>query len=124
MSDGEIENVRVVVRVRPLSKREIESGYQKVTTVDHEHQQITIKKPTAQADVSKSYTFDYILPEECTQVTTLYLNKLLTTVYNNLLYFRLMYIVKLHDQSLTKYYKDITVPYLHMVKQGRAKRLQ
>lgn len=66
---SEIENVRVIIRLRPLNKRELETNSLNVTQVDEQKQQITIKKPGSQSsDVPKTYRFDHILTEDSTQV--------------------------------------------------------
>lgn len=63
--NSEVEHVRVVVRVRPLNKREIDAGYQKVTQINSECKQISLLKP--ETDVVKTFIFDHIFLEDCTQ---------------------------------------------------------
>lgn len=69
---AEVENVRVVVRVRPLNKREIDAGYEEVTEINPECKQISLLKPGT--DIVKTFTFDKILREDCTQVGFWYLS--------------------------------------------------
>lgn len=64
----EIENVRVVIRVRPLSKKEQAEGYQNIVVVDRTENVIILSKPGTLNEKSKSFKFDYIFPEDSTQV--------------------------------------------------------
>lgn len=64
----EIENVRVVIRVRPLSKKEQIKGNQNIVVVDRTENVITLTKPDTVNGKSKSFKFDYIFPEDCTQM--------------------------------------------------------
>ncbi|XP_058821920.1 kinesin-like protein KIF3A [Topomyia yanbarensis] len=68
-SEGEIENVRVVVRVRPMDKNEIDSGCQNVIKADKCNRCITVYKPNANSsEPPKVYFFDNIFGEESTQI--------------------------------------------------------
>lgn len=70
-NDGEIENVRVVVRVRPIDKGEMESGCENVVRVDKLNRCITVTKPNAPAsEPPKMYYFDNVFAEDSTQVRT------------------------------------------------------
>ncbi|KAF2884409.1 hypothetical protein ILUMI_21788 [Ignelater luminosus] len=64
----EIENVRVVIRVRPLSKKEQTEGYQNIVVVDRTENVIILSKPGTLNEKSKSFKFDYIFPEDSTQM--------------------------------------------------------
>lgn len=77
---GELENVRVVIRVRPLNKKEVQEGHQNIVTVDREDNVISLIKPTLTGEKPKSFKFDHVFPEDCTQVNTI-----------NFLYLRLLY---------------------------------
>lgn len=59
------ETVRVVIRCRPLSKKEINEGRQKVVTMDKENGEIVVQRDPE--DVPKRFTFDCVYPEDCKQ---------------------------------------------------------
>lgn len=68
-NDGEIENVRVVVRVRPMDKSELESGCENCVKVDKINRCITVVKPNAPVtEPPKNYYFDNVFAEDSTQV--------------------------------------------------------
>ncbi|XP_055643245.1 kinesin-like protein KIF3A [Toxorhynchites rutilus septentrionalis] len=68
-SEGEIENVRVVVRVRPMDKNEIEAGSQNIIKADPCNRCITVYKPNANSsEPPKVYYFDNVFGEESTQI--------------------------------------------------------
>ncbi|KAL1380260.1 hypothetical protein pipiens_014339 [Culex pipiens pipiens] len=68
-SEGEIENVRVVVRVRPMDKNELDSGSQNIIKTDKSNRCITVYKPNANSsEPPKVYFFDNVFGEESTQV--------------------------------------------------------
>lgn len=68
-NDGEIENVRVVVRVRPLDRNELDSGFENVVKVDKSNRCIIVTKPNAPAsEPPKLYNFDNVFAENSTQV--------------------------------------------------------
>lgn len=63
------ENVRVVVRVRPLDGHERQEGCQNVVAVDKISRAITVLKPTAgPGEPPKVYYFDNVFDEESSQV--------------------------------------------------------
>lgn len=65
----EVENVRVVVRVRPLDANELQQDSQNVVTVDKISRAITVLKPNAGAgEPPKVYYFDNVFGEESSQV--------------------------------------------------------
>lgn len=67
--EGEIENVRVVVRVRPMDKNELDSGSQNVIKVDKCNRCVTVYKPNANSsEPPKVYFFDNVFGEESTQI--------------------------------------------------------
>ncbi|XP_053660647.1 kinesin-like protein KIF3A [Anopheles marshallii] len=68
-NEGEIENVRVVVRVRPMDKNELDSNCQNVIKVDKSNRSITVVKPTANSsEPPKVYYFDNVFGEDSTQI--------------------------------------------------------
>ncbi|XP_031626150.1 kinesin-like protein KIF3A [Contarinia nasturtii] len=68
-NDDEIENVRVVVRVRPMDKSELESGCENCVKVDKINRCITVIKPNAPAtEPPKNYYFDSVYAEDSTQI--------------------------------------------------------
>ncbi|XP_050082283.1 kinesin-like protein KIF3A [Anopheles aquasalis] len=68
-NEGEIENVRVVVRVRPMDKNELDSGCQNVIKVDKANRSVTVVKPTANSsEPPKVYYFDNVFGEDSTQI--------------------------------------------------------
>uniref|UniRef100_A0A336MB45 Kinesin-like protein n=1 Tax=Culicoides sonorensis TaxID=179676 RepID=A0A336MB45_CULSO len=68
-TQGEIENVRVVVRSRPLSKDEIAGGAQNIVKVDKANRQITVQKPNASiTEPPKIYFFDNVFDENSSQI--------------------------------------------------------
>ncbi|GFG29444.1 hypothetical protein Cfor_02644 [Coptotermes formosanus] len=67
--DGEVENVRVVVRVRPLSEKEIEAGYRQITKVDTVHKTISVENPqAADGEPPKTFTFDVVFDTDSRQM--------------------------------------------------------
>ncbi|XP_063697158.1 kinesin-like protein KIF3A [Culicoides brevitarsis] len=68
-NQGEIENVRVVVRSRPLSKDEIAAGAQNIVKVDKANRQISVQKPNAgTAEPPKIYFFDNVFDDHSSQI--------------------------------------------------------
>lgn len=72
-STGEIENVRVVVRVRPMDQAEIDSGSANVVKVDKLNRCINVTKinassSSAMSEPPKRYYFDNVFGEDSTQV--------------------------------------------------------
>lgn len=60
-----MENVRVVIRVRPMSEKEEKEGAKNISLVDKEEKIITLYKSD---EKTKTFKFDYIFTEECTQM--------------------------------------------------------
>lgn len=68
--DGEVENVRVVVRVRPLSEKEVEAGYRQITKVDTVNKTISVENPqAAEGEPPKTFTFDIVFDTDSRQVS-------------------------------------------------------
>jgi kinesin family protein 3/17 len=63
------ENVRVVVRCRPLSRKEADRDCKQIVEVDTNKNCITISNPNPASaeDPSKTFTFDSVFPPESTQ---------------------------------------------------------
>ena len=62
------ETVKVVVRVRPLSRKEIQDGHEASTIADESTGRITCSNPKADAsDPPKSFTFDAVFDPNITQ---------------------------------------------------------
>lgn len=67
---GEIENVRVVVRIRPMDQSELDAGSENVVRVDRLNRCITVEKPQATAsDLPKIYYFDNVFDGDSKQVS-------------------------------------------------------
>ena len=67
--DGEVENVRVVVRVRPLSEKEVEARYRQITKVDTVNKTICVENPqAADGEPPKIFTFDVVFDTDSRQV--------------------------------------------------------
>ena len=65
------ENVKVVVRVRPLSESEKNTGYFNIVTVDSVNNGITISNKNVASSINemdKTFTFDSVLGQESSQV--------------------------------------------------------
>ncbi|XP_063233864.1 kinesin-like protein KIF3A [Bacillus rossius redtenbacheri] len=61
LDEGEAENVRVVVRVRPMSEKEAEAGCRRITSVDTVHSCISVENPhAAEGEPPKTFTFDSV----------------------------------------------------------------
>ncbi|XP_052865267.1 kinesin-like protein KIF3A [Anopheles cruzii] len=68
-NEGEIENVRVVVRVRPMDKNELDAHCHNVIKVDKGNRSITVVKPSANSsEPPKVYYFDNVFGEDSTQI--------------------------------------------------------
>lgn len=70
----EIENVRVVVRVRPMDRMERNAGNQNVVIVDKLNRCISVTKPPGQSSSSSSeppkvYYFDSVFGDDSSQVS-------------------------------------------------------
>lgn len=66
---GKIENVRVVVRIRPMDKSEIELSCENVVKVDKQNRCVTVIKPNATVtEPPKIYYFDNVFGEDSSQV--------------------------------------------------------
>ncbi|XP_043487235.1 kinesin-like protein KIF3A [Polistes fuscatus] len=66
---GEIENVRVVVRVRPLNGKELDGHSKNVIKVDTLNSEITVNNPNAvHGEPPKVFSFDAVFDTDSTQV--------------------------------------------------------
>ncbi|XP_043280889.1 kinesin-like protein KIF3A isoform X2 [Venturia canescens] len=66
---GEIENVRVVVRVRPLNGKELDGHSKNIVRVDTLNSEITVENPNAaQGEPPKVFSFDAVFDIDSTQV--------------------------------------------------------
>lgn len=66
---GEVENVRVVIRVRPLNNDELSAGYKKIVFTDRVTNTVSVFNPKASnEELPKTFTFDIIFGTESSQV--------------------------------------------------------
>lgn len=69
-SAGEIENVRVAVRMRPLSKKEKSSGCVPVVVADPENAAVFVQNPNpSYVGPPKTFMFDLVFDSESKQVS-------------------------------------------------------
>lgn len=59
------ENIRVVVRCRPLSSDEIKSGFFEIIQINPAQQVLVVRDPISRAE--KTYTFDNVFAQDATQ---------------------------------------------------------
>lgn len=65
----EVENVRVVARVRPLSTQELEKKCRSVVNVDSQNNAIFVSNPSiTQRSIPKCFNFDVVFPADSKQV--------------------------------------------------------
>ncbi|EJW87977.1 kinesin-II 85 kDa subunit [Wuchereria bancrofti] len=67
MEVTEVDNVRVVVRCRPLSRIELEQGYQKIVTVESANNSVSVTNPNNDQEPSRIFTFDAVFGEDSDQ---------------------------------------------------------
>lgn len=66
---GEVENVRVVIRIRPLNESEIASGYKEIVNVDRVNNNVSVFSPKSiSEELPKTFTFDIVFGTDSTQV--------------------------------------------------------
>lgn len=66
---GEVENVRVVIRVRPLNDDELAAGYKTIVFTDRVTNTVSVFNPKASNDeLPKTFTFDIIFGSDSAQV--------------------------------------------------------
>lgn len=66
---GEIENVRVVVRVRPLNGKELDGHCKNITQVDSLNGEIMVENPhAAPGEPPKVFSFDAVFDTDSSQV--------------------------------------------------------
>lgn len=97
-SSKESENVKVVVRVRPLNDSEMHSDYRNIIHVDAINGTVKLENLNqSRESPPKIFTFDTVFPPDVKQVHVLVLNRssLMTTFDNTLfLYSRWMFIIE------------------------------
>ena len=64
----EVDNVRVAIRLRPLSKTEHQHNMKEVVKLDRLAGQVTVKNPKAYGEMEKTFTFDTVLGQDSKQV--------------------------------------------------------
>jgi hypothetical protein len=70
MENNEIENlvsIAIIVRVRPLNKREIELGGEECITITNSNQITLTKLNKENKKINKSFTFDKVFGKDSTQ---------------------------------------------------------
>uniref|UniRef100_A0A0N5AMW0 Kinesin-like protein n=1 Tax=Syphacia muris TaxID=451379 RepID=A0A0N5AMW0_9BILA len=67
--EGEADNVRVVVRCRPLSEQELQQGCSSVVTVDPLTNTVTVANPSASQEPYRVFTFDAVFGESADQLS-------------------------------------------------------
>lgn len=66
---GEVENVRVVIRIRPLNESEKSFGYREITSVDRVNNTVSVINPkSGSEELPKTFTFDSVFGTESTQL--------------------------------------------------------
>ena len=97
-SSKESENVKVVVRVRPLNDSEMHSDYRNIIHVDAINGTVKLENLNqSRESPPKIFTFDTVFPPDVKQVYVHVLNRssLMTTFDNTLfLYSRWMFIIE------------------------------
>lgn len=97
-SSKESENVKVVVRVRPLNDSEMHSDYRNIIHVDAINGTVKLENLNqSRESPPKIFTFDTVFPPDVKQVHVLVLNisSLMTTFDNTIfLYSRWMFIIE------------------------------
>lgn len=74
-SAGEIENVRVAVRLRPLSKKEKSSGCVPVVVADSENAAVFVQNPNpSHVGPPKTFMFDLVFDSDSKQVSWFLVN--------------------------------------------------
>jgi len=65
---GVSENVKVVVRCRPLNSEEVQDGRKRIVSMDTKAGQIFIKNPKAPEEPPKTFSFDLVYDENVRQI--------------------------------------------------------
>ncbi|VDN55210.1 unnamed protein product [Dracunculus medinensis] len=65
----EVDNVRVIVRCRPLSEVELENGFKSVVNIDHDSHSVCVSNPNAPQDPPRCFTFDSVFGEDADQLS-------------------------------------------------------
>lgn len=69
-TEDETENVRVYIRVRPLNKKEQAQKFRNIVLVDKDQCLISLTKPDINTEKPKVFKFDYIFPDDSSQVSS------------------------------------------------------
>ncbi|XP_065165361.1 kinesin-like protein KIF3A [Atheta coriaria] len=64
----EVENVRVIIRIRPMSKKDHAEGNLDIIELDDEESVLTLTKPTGGHEKTKTFKFDHVFGTDCTQM--------------------------------------------------------
>ena len=67
MSKANTETVKVMVRVRPMNKKELQLGCKSVISVDKKQNQIELKKPDNEGGLSKDFAYDSVYDTDSLQ---------------------------------------------------------
>ena len=60
MSKNSTETVKVMVRVRPMNKKEIAKGCESVLKVDKQNNQVTIMNPHDEGSMGRDFAYDSV----------------------------------------------------------------
>ncbi|MFH4975436.1 hypothetical protein AB6A40_002145 [Gnathostoma spinigerum] len=69
ITESESDNVRVVVRCRPMSQVEINNGYKSIVNVDPTYQSVSVINPQSPKDPPREFTFDAVFGENTDQLS-------------------------------------------------------
>lgn len=64
----EVDNVKVAIRLRPLSDKETQRNMKEAVKLDQLSGQVMVKNPKAHGEIEKTFTFDTVLGPETKQV--------------------------------------------------------
>ena len=64
----EVENVRVVVRVRPMNEAEVQANYENAVEVDSTKGTLALMPPNKGSEPPKVFTFDLVFGPDSKQV--------------------------------------------------------
>jgi len=68
-STGKEENIKVVIRCRPLSKDEVRDQRKKIVDMDRISREVRVRNPSSWSDAPRVFTMDHVFPEELSQET-------------------------------------------------------
>ena len=66
--EGEVDNVRVAIRLRPLSDKELQHNMKVVVKLDQLSGQVTVHNPKPHGESERTFTFDTVLGPDTKQV--------------------------------------------------------